>query len=195
MDIQEKTAAVEAILFAGGDPIEADKLALAAGIEPIELDEVISRLEEKYSCEDSGIELLRLEDSYQLATKQCFAEQIKSAFEIKKNSALSSAAMEVLTIVAYNQPVTKSFVENVRGVDSSSTVNSLVEKGLLCEAGRLELPGRPIAYKTTDAFLRAFRIASISELPPLPEQEAQVTIDEVIENNAAEEEQDSQEQE
>ena len=190
IDIKEKTAAVEAILFAGGEPIEADKLALAAGIEPIELNDVISLLDEKYSREDSGIELLRLEDCYQLATKQRFAEQIKSAFEIKKNTALSAAAMEVLTIVAYNQPVTKSFVENVRGVDSSSTVNSLVEKGLLCEAGRLELPGRPIAYKTTDAFLRSFQIAGISELPPLPDQEAQLTIDEIIENSEAAEEQE-----
>ena len=180
MDMTEKTAAAEAILFASGDPCEADKLALAAGIEPIELEEVIARLEEKYAREDSGIELLRLEDSYQLATKQRFSEQIKQAFEIKKNTALSAAAMEVLTIVAYNQPVTKSFVESVRGVDSSSTVNSLVEKGLLCEAGRLELPGRPIAYKTTDAFLRSFQISSLSELPPLPEQEAQLTIDEVM---------------
>ena len=188
MDIYTKTAAVEAILFAGGDPIESDKLALASGVEPMELKEIIARLEEKYSREDSGIELLKLEDSYQLATKQIFAPQIKEAFEIRKNSALSAAAMEVLTIVAYNQPVTKSFVENVRGVDSSSTVNSLVEKGLLCEAGRLELPGRPVAYKTTDAFLRSFQISSISELPPLPEQEAQVTIDEIIENQETEEE-------
>lgn len=182
MDINETAAAVEAILFAGGEPIESDKLALAAGIEPAELEDIISRLEEKYSQESSGIELLRLEDSFQLATKQRFAENVKSAFEIKKNTALSTAAMEVLAIVAYNQPVTKSFVENVRGVDSSGTVNSLVEKGLLCEAGRLELPGRPIAYKTTDTFLRSFQISGISELPPFPEQEAQVTIDEIIEN-------------
>ena len=181
-DIITKTAAVEAILFAGGDPIGSDKLALAAGVEPIELKEIIARLDEKYASDESGIELLKLEDCFQLATKQRFAPQIKEAFEIKKNSALSAAAMEVLTIVAYNQPVTKSFVETVRGVDSSSTVNSLVEKGLLCEAGRLELPGRPIAYKTTDAFLRSFQISSITELPPLPEQEAQVTIDEIIEN-------------
>lgn len=187
MNINEMTAAVEAILFAGGEPIESDKLAVAAGIEPQSLESVIAILDEKYSRDDSGIELLRLEDSYQLATKKRFAENIKSAFEIRKNTALSAAAMEVLAIVAYNQPVTKSFVENVRGVDSSGTVNSLVEKGLLCEAGRLELPGRPIAYKTTDNFLRSFQISGISELPPLPEQEAQVTIDEIIENSGEDE--------
>ncbi|MBR4555761.1 MAG: SMC-Scp complex subunit ScpB [Ruminococcus sp.] len=185
MENYEKIAAVEAILFAGGEPIDADKLALAAGVEPMELEGIIKALEEKYSQESSGIELLHLEDQLQLATKQRYAEQIKAAFEIRKNTALSAAAMEVLTIVAYNQPVTKSFVESVRGVDSSSTVNSLVEKGLLCEAGRLELPGRPIAYKTTDAFLRAFQISGLSELPPLPDQEAQVTIDEIIESAEA----------
>ena len=185
MENFEKIAAVEAILFAGGEPIDADKLALAAGVEPMELDGIIKALEEKYSQESSGIELLHLEDQLQLATKQRYAEQIKAAFEIRKNTALSAAAMEVLTIVAYNQPVTKSFVESVRGVDSSSTVNSLVEKGLLCEAGRLELPGRPIAYMTTDAFLRSFQISGLSELPPLPDQEAQVTIDEIIESAEA----------
>lgn len=187
METNDKLGVVEAILFAGGDPIEADKLALAAGIEPACLDEVMAALDEKYAREDSGIELLRLEDCYQLATKQQYSEQIKAAYEIKKNTALSAAAMEVLTIIAYNQPVTKSFVENVRGVDSSSTVNSLVEKGLLCEAGRLELPGRPIAYKTTDAFLRSFQIASISELPPLPDQPEQITLDELLEEQPPEE--------
>ena len=100
--------------------------------------------------------------------------------EIKRSSALSPAALEALTVVAYNQPVTKAFVESVRGVDSSGVVNSLVEKGLLCEAGRLELPGRPIAYVTTDNFLRAFGLSSIKDLPPLPEQSGQVTIDEII---------------
>ena len=179
MDLNEKTAAVEAILFAGGEPIEGERLALAAGFEPRELEEVIKALEEKYSRPDSGLQLLTLEDCYQLATKLCFSEQIKEAFEIRKNTALSAAAMEVLAIVAYNQPVTKSFVDNVRGVDSSSTVNSLAEKGLICEAGRLELPGRPIAYKTTDSFLRSFRISSLSQLPPLPEQSEQISFDDL----------------
>ena len=107
---------------------------------------------------------------------------LKSRLEIKKNSALSPAAMEALTIVAYNQPVTKGFVEQVRGVDSSGVVNSLVEKGLLAEAGRLDLPGRPIAYKTTDVFLRAFKLSSVKDLPELPEQKEQITFDELLEN-------------
>ena len=91
--------------------------------------------------------------------------------------------METLTIIAYNQPVTKSFVENVRGVDSSGVVNSLVEKGLLAEAGRLDLPGRPIAYKTTDNFLRSFRLSSLNDLPPVPEHNQQITMDDIAKNN------------
>lgn len=179
MDIQKLSAVVEAILFAGGEPVELDRICEAADAVVSEVQEAIKLLEEKYS-EDSGIELLKLNDSYQLATKQEFAPYIKSALEIKRSSVLSPAAMEALTIVAYNQPVTKGFVESVRGVDSSGVVNSLVEKGLLAEAGRLDLPGRPIAYITTDNFLRAFKLSDISELPPLPEQTGQITIDEIL---------------
>lgn len=179
MDIQKLSAVVEAILFAGGEPVELDRICEAADAVVSEVQEAIKLLGEKYS-EDSGIELLKLNDSYQLATKQEFAPYIKSALEIKRSSVLSPAAMEALTIVAYNQPVTKGFVESVRGVDSSGVVNSLVEKGLLAEAGRLDLPGRPIAYVTTDNFLRAFKLSDISELPPLPEQTGQITIDEIL---------------
>lgn len=179
MDIQKLSAVVEAILFAGGEPVELDRICEAADAVVSEVREAIKLLEEKYS-ENSGIELLKLNDSYQLATKQEFAPYIKSALEIKRSSALSPAAMETLTIVAYNQPVTKGFVESVRGVDSSGVVNSLVEKGLLAEAGRLDLPGRPIAYMTTDNFLRAFKLSSLDDLPPLPEQTGQITIDEIL---------------
>lgn len=179
MDIQKLSAVVEAILFAGGEPVELDRICEAADAVVSEVQEAIKLLEEKYS-ENSGIELLKLNDSYQLATKQEFAPYIKSALEIKRSSALSPAAMETLTIVAYNQPVTKGFVESVRGVDSSGVVNSLVEKGLLAEAGRLDLPGRPIAYMTTDNFLRAFKLSSLDDLPPLPEQTGQITIDEIL---------------
>ncbi|WP_124098470.1 SMC-Scp complex subunit ScpB [Ruminococcus sp. Marseille-P6503] len=182
MDVNEKLAIIESILFAGGDPIEPEKLAQAAGVDESEAAELLEKLAEKYSGESSGIELLKLNGAYQLAAKKKYSQYIKNALEIKKNTALSSAALEVLTVVAYNQPVTKSFIEHVRGVDSSGTVNSLVEKKLLTEAGRLDLPGRPIAYRTTDAFLRAFQISSLEELPELPERKAQITIDEVMEN-------------
>ncbi len=190
MEMNEKIAIIEAILFAGGDPIEEDKLSEASECEPEETKKILEILSERYSDDSCGIELLELNGSYQLATKKQFAPYIKSAFEIRKNTALSPAAMEVLTIVAYNQPVTKSFVEHVRGVDSSSTVNSLVEKKLLCEAGRLDLPGRPIAYRTTDVFLRAFQISSLDMLPPLPDREEQITIDEVINQENGSDKQD-----
>ena len=176
------SAVIEAILFASGEPIEEEKLSEAAGITKQELDEAIETLRTKYEAEGSALSLLKLENAYQLAAKEDYAPFIKAALEIKKNSVLSPAAMEALTIVAYNQPVTKGFVEQVRGVDSSGVVNSLVEKGLLTEAGRLDLPGRPIAYKTTDSFLRAFRLSSIKDLPELPEQKQQISFDELLEN-------------
>ncbi len=182
MDNKKISAVIEAILFASGEPIEEEKLSEAAGATGQELDEAIEVLRQKYGSDDSALTLLKLENAYQLAAKEEYAPFIKAALEIKKNSVLSPAAMEALTIVAYNQPVTKGFVEQVRGVDSSGVVNSLVEKGLLAEAGRLDLPGRPIAYKTTDSFLRAFRLSSIKDLPELPEQKQQISFDELLEN-------------
>ena len=178
MEINELANTLEAVLFACGESVESKRLCQALDTDITALHEAAALLDEKY--ENSGIELLRLDSAYQLATKRAYAPQIKAVLEIKRSSALSPAALEALTVVAYNQPVTKAFVESVRGVDSSGVVNSLVEKGLLCEAGRLELPGRPIAYVTNDNFLRAFGLSSIKDLPPLPEQSGQVTIDEII---------------
>ena len=180
-------AAVEAVLFASGEPVESEKLCEAVGIVKDQLEEALGSLADKYSKAESGITLLSLNGSYQLATKEELATFIKAALEIKKNSVLSPAAMEALTIVAYNQPVTKGFVEHVRGVDSSGVVNSLVDKGLLAEAGRLDLPGRPIAYKTTDNFLRCFRLSSLDDLPPIPDKQEQITIDEITKENDTEE--------
>jgi segregation and condensation protein B len=180
MEIQELANTLEAVLFASGEAVESRRLCEALDTDISALEEAVSLLEAKYA-EGSGITLLRLDSAFQLATKEQYSPQIKAVLEIKRSSALSPAAMEALTIIAYNQPVTKAFVESVRGVDSSGVVNSLVEKGLLCEAGRLDLPGRPIAYATTENFLRAFRLSSLKDLPPLPEQSGQVTIDEVIE--------------
>lgn len=177
MAVEQLAAHLEAVLFSSGDPISADKICTALFITAKDLDKAAEYLNEKYSQSDSGIELLKLENSYQLAVKKQFASDVKAILEIKKGSALSPAAMEVLTIAAYNQPVTKAFVEHVRGVDSSSVVNSLVEKDLLCETGRLNLPGRPVAYKTTDNFLRAFGLSSLKDLPPLPVPKEQLTFD------------------
>lgn len=183
MQIDELVTAAEAVLFASGEPIEEIRLAQVLETEQGDVPNIITLLNDRYDKMGSALTVLKLEDSYQLSVKLSHGEFVKKTLETKRNTALTPAAMEVLTIVAYNQPVTKSFVENVRGVDSSSTVNSLVEKGLVAEAGRLDLPGRPIAYKTTPNFLRCFSIESLSELPEIPRKSEQINIDEILEDN------------
>lgn len=180
MKINEGVSVIEAILFAHGDPIEAEKLSSVAGIEHETLVKLIQLLMDRYESTESALTVLKLGSCYQLATKSDYIEYIRAAIESKKNTPLSPAAMEVLTIVAYNQPVTKGFVEHIRGVDSSSVVNSLVEKNLLEEAGRLDVPGKPIAYKTTSAFLRCFQLSSLNDMPALPNSEGQVSFDEIL---------------
>ena len=180
MKINEGISAVEAILFAHGEPIEADKLCAAAGIEADMPEKLIQLLVDRYESTGSALTVLKLGSSYQLAVKAEFFDYVRAALESKKNTPLSPAAMEVLTIIAYNQPVTKGFVEHVRGIDSSSVVNSLVEKNLLEEAGRLDVPGKPIAYKTTPAFLRCFQLSSLDDLPALPDSDGQVSFDEIL---------------
>lgn len=166
--LPEKAAALEAVLFASGDPIEPERLASAAGIERGALAQLIDELENYYSEAGSALTILKLSGSYQLATRAEYADNVKAAADARKNTPLSPAAMEALTIIAYNQPVTKSFVEHIRGVDSSGVVNSLAERDLVEEAGRLDVPGRPIAYRTTANFLRCFGLSSLDELPELP---------------------------
>ena len=158
MQIYEKSAVIEAILFASGEPVDIEKLSEVIGIETETLPKLITLLNDRYNENKSALRIIKLNNAYQLVTREEYGEYIKSAMENKKAAPLSPAAMEVLTIIAYNQPVTKGFVENVRGVDSSSIVNSLVEKNLLEEAGRLDVPGKPIAYKTTATFLRCFQL-------------------------------------
>lgn len=198
MKLNEALAVIEAVLFAHGDPITLDKLSEATEIDLEELPKLIDQLERGYNVRESGLRILRLNDGYQLATRQEYGEAVKKALETKRQAPLSQAAMESLSIIAYNQPVTKAFVEQVRGIDSGSVVNTLVERGLLEEAERLELPGRPIAYRTTDTFLRCFGLSSLAELPPIPNQEGQLDFDELAELEAEsnrEEEQDEAEEE
>lgn len=180
MKIDEKISVLEAILFSSGEPMESSKLAEAIEVDKSTLDKLVSLLNDKYSNCSSALKVYLLNDSYQLGTREEYSSHIKKAMETKNNSKLSQAAFEVLTIIAYNQPVTKGFVEHVRGVDSSSVVNSLVEKDLLEEAGRIDVPGRPIAFKTTSNFLRSFKLKSLDDLPPLPNQERQVSFDDVL---------------
>jgi len=167
MNINNETpAALEAILFACGSPVQFDRLCDILGITMEGLREAASILKNKYSDDrESGIQLITVETSYQLCTKNYVAEYVKKALELRKAPPLSKAALEVLAIIAYNQPVTRSFIEMVRGVDSSSIVGSLIDKGLVAERGTLDAPGRPTLFGTTDAFLRCFGLESIDDLP------------------------------
>ena len=167
MDLKQTKAAVEAMLFAHAEPVTAERLAGVLGVEEDAVSRLLLSLRDDYEAEDRGLVLLQLEDRWQLATKTAYAPYIKDIMDTRRNTPLSPAALEVLAIIAYNQPVSRSFIEQVRGVDSSSTVQTLVQKGLIEEAGRLDLPGRPVSFRTTDVFLRTFGIASLAELPPL----------------------------
>ncbi len=171
MNFSERISAVEAVLFAYGDPVPASLLSQSSGIEKQALPKIIQLLNDRYDETDSSLYVLTLADSYQLSTRKKYSEYVKKAFETGKNSVLSQAATETLAIIAYNQPVTKSFVESVRGIDSSSVIIKLTEKGLIEEAERLEVPGRPIAYRTTENFLRCFGLSSLKDLPSLSEKE------------------------
>ncbi|MDD3261648.1 MAG: SMC-Scp complex subunit ScpB, partial [Oscillospiraceae bacterium] len=124
-----------------------------------------------FNAANRGVQIVRIEDSYQMCSTPAYARQVRALLEIRHNAPLSQAALEVLAIIAYNQPVTKAFIEQIRGVDSSSTVGSLCQKGLVEERGRLELPGRPLLYGTTLNFLRCMGISSIEEMPPLRHDE------------------------
>ncbi len=166
--IIKMAAIAEAVLFSLGEPVPGERLSEVLGTDEKELPDIIRTLNDRYEESGSGLHIVSLNKSWQLCTKKEFAPFIRAAMENKKSAPLSNAAMEVLTIVAYNQPVTKSFIEHVRGVDSSSVVNTLVERELLEEDGRLDIPGRPVAYKTTEIFLRCFELTSLGDLPPLP---------------------------
>lgn len=171
MTFNQMRAAAEAILFAAGEPVETAKIAQALDIEIEDAETVLRSCAEQLDERESGVCLLKLGERYQLCTRQEYAENIRSVLDMKRNVPLSSAAFEVLAVVAYNQPVTKAYVEQVRGVDCSGVISTLCQKGLVEEKGRLDLPGRPLLYGTTPEFLKCFCIESLSELPELPERE------------------------
>ncbi len=171
LKVDEMQAAVEAILFASGEPIEYERIAEALEIEPEYAENLLMNLGATLDERGSGICLVRMDNQFQLCTRSQYADKIRAVLEIKKNSPLSTAAFEVLAVVAYNQPVTKSFIEQVRGVDCSGVISTLCQKGLVEEKGRLDLPGRPLLYGTTPEFLKCFSVTSLEELPDLPEHE------------------------
>lgn len=165
--IHELQAAMEALLFASGEPLPIEKIAEALAIDVPAARQLLEDMAAHMQEESRGVELIELDGQYQLCTKAQFAEPIRRVLETRRNTPLTPAAMEVLAIIAYNQPVTRAFVEQIRGVDSSAVVTGLVGKGLVEERGRLELPGRPLLYGTTNQFLRCFGIRDLQQLPPI----------------------------
>lgn len=169
MEVKEVQAAIEAILFASGEPVPVDRFVEVLGVDKLTVRRLLAVLEERINSGTSGIQLIRVEDAYQMTTRAEYAVFVREALDLKRTVPLSPAAMEALAIVAYNQPVTKGYIEEVRGVDCSGIVSNLVTKGLIEEKGRLEVPGKPILYGTTNVFLRCFGLKSITELTPVQE--------------------------
>lgn len=160
---------IEAILFAAGESVPVARLSLILGADEDEVMAAAKELRERYEREQRGMRILQLDDRLQMCSAPEFAPYISKALEQRKPPMLSQPALETLAVVAYFQPVTRAYVEQVRGVDSSYTVSALCERGLIEECGRLEVPGRPAVFRTTDVFLRTMGISSLKELPPLPD--------------------------
>ena len=162
----------EAIIFASGEPVERARLIEALGCSPEKLDAVLNELKNEYDDRDSAVELLLLGSKAQFATRPQYAEAVRTVLDMKRNQPLSSAAFEVLAVVAYNQQVTRSFIEQVRGVDCGGVINTLCQRNLIEECGRLDLPGRPLIYCTTTDFLKCFCMSTLAELPEIPDTKA-----------------------
>jgi segregation and condensation protein B len=167
-ELRELAASVEALLFAAGEPVAFDRICQALGVEKNTAVRALQQLADYYAYERRGIRLVRMDEEYQLVSAPEYGELIRRAFEIRKPAKLSRPALEVLTIVAYYQPTTRAYIDQLRGVDSAYTVSLLLQKGLIEESGHLQVPGRPRLYRTTKEFLRAFHLSSLDELPEMP---------------------------
>lgn len=167
MEQTELQRAIEAILFAAGERIEIVRLAATLEVDPADIVRAADALADQLAFDRRGIRVIKLEDGYQMVSSGEMAEYVTKCLETRKPPKLSGSQLETLTIIAYYQPATKAMVEQIRGVDSSYSISALLNKSLIEEAGRLNVPGRPIQYKTTPDFLRTFGIASLEELPPI----------------------------
>ena len=185
MTERQELGSLEAMLFAHAEPVETARLADALRLDTDETAELLQKLQKLYDERESGMVLLYFEpDRWQMTTRPYYGEMVKRILDTRRNAPLSPAALEVLAIIAYNQPVSRSFIEQVRGVDSSSTVSKLMERGLIEEAGRLDLPGKPVAFRVTDTFLRVFGLGSLADLPPLhddPQKEEELPVQQTLE--------------
>ena len=167
MELEQLQRAIEAILFAAGERMDLSRLAAALETDPKEVEEAADALANLYAYERRGIRILKLEKGYQMVSSGEMADFVTKALETRKPPKLSASQLETLTIIAYYQPATKAMVEQIRGVDSAYSVAALMNKKLIEEAGRLNVPGRPIQYRTTPDFLRTFGLSSLEELPPI----------------------------
>ena len=171
MEIGELESVVESILFVSGEPVKTARIAAVLNISEFDVEAAANRMRDRYSFERRGIRLVKLDDTLQLCSSPEFADYIRLALETRKKPQLSQPALEVLAIVAYFQPVTRAYVEQIRGIESSYTIGVLLDRGLIESCGRLAAPGRPMLYGTTHVFLRTFGLESLSELPELPHVE------------------------
>lgn len=185
MEINQKKSIIEAILFAAGRPVTKNELILALEISAEDIDSIIKSMQEEYKKEDRGIELISIENSYQLCTKKELYEYIYPILDKRSKPNLSNAALETLSIIAYNPKITRAEIEAIRGVSADACVYKLLEYGLIEEAGKIDLPGKPMSYKTTGDFLRMFGYNSLGDLPELPryklDENKQIVIDDLIE--------------
>lgn len=188
MDIQKIEAVIEAVLFTMGDSVELDKIAYAIGHDSETTKKIIHNMMDRYESENRGIKICELENSYQMCTKKDMYEYLIKVASQPKKHVLTDVLLETLSIIAYKQPITRTEIENIRGVKCDHAVNKLVEYDLVCEVGRLDAPGRPILFGTTEEFLRRFGIPSVEELPVInaekeeefkveAEEEAQLKLD------------------
>ena len=185
MDIDKIKGVIEAILFAAGREVTKNELVLALEISEDDLEKIISSMQEEYKTENRGIEIIKLNDSYQLCTKKELYQYIYPVLDKRSKPNLSGAALETLAIIAYNPRITRAEIEDIRGVSADACVYKLLEYGLIEEAGKLDLPGKPMSYKTTNEFLKMFGYSSLDDLPELPryklDENEQIVIDDVLE--------------
>lgn len=187
MDLAKKEAIIEAMLFANGNEISEKTLLTSLELSIDELKTVIASLQQKYNLENSGIELIKVNDSFQLVTKKEYYEYILPLLDNRTKPTLSNASLETLAIIAYNPKISRAQIENIRGVNSDGTVNKLLDLELIESVGKLDIPGKPTAYSVTNNFYKLFGISSLEELPELPkfkiDENEQIVIDEIIDEN------------
>ena len=192
MEIEQTKAIIEAILFAAGRPVTENELMLNLELSKDDIKQIIESMKEDYNSPNKGIELITIDNSYQLCTKTKLHEYIYPIIDKRTKPNLSTASLETLAIIAYNPQITRAEIENIRGVSADACVYKLLEYGLIEEAGKLDLPGKPMSYKTTNEFLRMFGFTSLEELPELPryklDENKQIVIDELINNENEENE-------